>query len=354
MYGASVDTVVPPLPTPGVHALLAGLDADDHPQYALADGSRGDFAATTHTHTASQITDFGEAVDDRLAGLVIAGTNVTVSYDDAAGTFTINANTAGSHTHTTTDITDFAEGVDDRVAALVVAGTGLSKTYDDAAGTLTLSISSVPSHSHTAANITDFSEAVDDRVAALLVAGTNVTLFYDDAADTFTISANSAGSHTHTTADITDFSEAVDDRVAGLVVAGNGITKTYDDGAGTLTIAIDSASRMAHGATYSAFVALTDGATITIDWSAGNQFRVTLGGNRTIAFVNLQTGQLIRVRLQQDATGSRTVTWPAGISWAGGAAPTLTTTANKADWIGLICTDSATPTFDGGPGWGNL
>lgn len=42
------------------------------------------------------------------------------------------------HNWASTDITDFAEAVDDQVNTLIVAGTGITKTYDDGAGTLTL------------------------------------------------------------------------------------------------------------------------------------------------------------------------------------------------------------------------
>lgn len=48
-------------------------------------------AATSHTHTASAVTDFSEAVDDRVAALLTAGTNITLTYNDGAGTLTIAA-----------------------------------------------------------------------------------------------------------------------------------------------------------------------------------------------------------------------------------------------------------------------
>ena len=44
-----------------------------------------------HTHVAANITDFSEAVDDRVAGLLVAGTNITLNYNDVANTLTINA-----------------------------------------------------------------------------------------------------------------------------------------------------------------------------------------------------------------------------------------------------------------------
>lgn len=81
--------------------------------------------------------------------------------------------------------------------------------------------------------------------------------------------------------------------------------------------------------------ALTDGATIALDWNNANVQSVTLGGNRTFTFANPKTGGRYLIILKQDATGSRTVTWPT-IKWAGGTTPTLTTTANKYDLITLI------------------
>jgi len=45
------------------------------------------------------------------------------------------------------------------------------------------------------------------------------------------------------------------------------------------------------------------------------------------------------LRLKQDTNGSRTVNWFSTIYWAeGGSAPTLTTTASKADLFGFLCT----------------
>lgn len=44
----------------------------------------------------------------------------------------------GAEAFLTLQIVDFAEGVDDRVAALLTAGTGITLTYNDGAGTLTI------------------------------------------------------------------------------------------------------------------------------------------------------------------------------------------------------------------------
>ena len=91
---------------------------------------------------------------------------------------------------------------------------------------------------------------------------------------------------------------------------------------------------------------LTDGATISWDMSAGFNAKVTLGGNRTLTVSNPAVGMTYCLGVIQDATGSRTMTWPASFDWGTTGAPTLTTTASKRDRITLFCTDAATPKFD--------
>lgn len=73
-------------------------------------------------------------------------------------------------------------------------------------------------------------------------------------------------------------------------------------------------------------------AAVTYDCSASNQFYTVLTENITVnAPSNPQNGQTIWIVLKQDATGSRTVTWNAIFCFAGGSAPTMTATANRAD-----------------------
>jgi hypothetical protein len=80
-------------------------------------------------------------------------------------------------------------------------------------------------------------------------------------------------------------------------------------------------------------VTLTDAATIAVDLSLGNNFAVQLGGNRTLGDpTNATAGQSGVIVITQDGTGSRTLAY-AGTKWkfAGGTAPTLTTTASAVD-----------------------
>jgi hypothetical protein len=83
---------------------------------------------------------------------------------------------------------------------------------------------------------------------------------------------------------------------------------------------------------YNADATLVDGATITWDVGSSPVAKVTLGGARTLsAPTNSAAGQFISIAVIQDATGSRTLTWNSAYEFTGDVAPTLTTTANKAD-----------------------
>lgn len=93
------------------------------------------------------------------------------------------------------------------------------------------------------------------------------------------------------------------------------------------------------------WISASDGATVTFALASGTKQKVTLGGNRTLALSGVTAGHVFILKLIQDATGSRTVTWFAGISWPDDTAPTLTTTAGAADIFGFIQT--GTNTYNG-------
>jgi hypothetical protein len=81
-------------------------------------------------------------------------------------------------------------------------------------------------------------------------------------------------------------------------------------------------------------VSLTDAASIATDASLSNTFRVTLGGNRTLANpTNLSDGVILNWKIKQDGTGSRTLAYGSKFKWGGGSTPTLTTAANATDFI---------------------
>lgn len=82
---------------------------------------------------------------------------------------------------------------------------------------------------------------------------------------------------------------------------------------------------------------LTDAATIAVDASLGNDFKVTLGGNRTLGNpTNSVDGQKILFAIRQDGTGSRTLTLDTNYRLGADiSAVTLSTGANKTDYLGV-------------------
>jgi len=94
----------------------------------------------------------------------------------------------------------------------------------------------------------------------------------------------------------------------------------------------------------SGWVTETYGATVTFDLDDGAKQRVILTGDATFALSNVSDGKIFHLRVTQDATGGRTVTWFDGISWDDGVEPTLSG-ANKTDTFLFIQT--GTGTYDG-------
>ena len=93
--------------------------------------------------------------------------------------------------------------------------------------------------------------------------------------------------------------------------------------------------RRSVGQNFFPYYELEDAPTITVDWSKGNVQIVTLRGNRILQFTNGIPSEKYTLILKQDGTGSRTVTWPSSLHWTGEneQPPTLTTTANREDYI---------------------
>jgi hypothetical protein len=90
-------------------------------------------------------------------------------------------------------------------------------------------------------------------------------------------------------------------------------------------------------------VTLTDAATIATNAAAGNHFRVTLGGNRTLGNpTNPTDGQRAIWELIQDGTGTRTITLDTNFALGTDiTAVTLTTTINKRDFLGAVYNSTA-------------
>ena len=115
--------------------------------------------------------------------MLTAGSNITLTYDDAAGSLTIASTASGG-----------GGG----------GGSSIASTDDLTEGSTNLYFTNARVDARIAANTSDLlsegtynlyftDERVDDRVNSLLVAGSNITLSYDDAANTLTIASTASG-----------------------------------------------------------------------------------------------------------------------------------------------------------------
>lgn len=263
---------------------------------------------TTHTHTASQVTDFMEAAQDAIAALLVGASGVSLSYNDGANTLTITGGGSGGLD---------AEAVRDAIGVALI-GTGLiTVTVNDALDTITISTTATANssdayllargnhtgtddiadvaglqaalddldsdkapviHIHNSVDITDLFESIDDRVNALLAAGAGISLSYNDAGNVLTIAS--------TITQYTD--EMARDALGTALVAGTNVTITPNDVGDTITIAAsggtsytDENARDAIGA------ALVAGTGVAISVNDGADTITISDGAQTI---NAQTG----------------------------------------------------------------
>ena len=83
---------------------------------------------------------------------------------------------------------------------------------------------------------------------------------------------------------------------------------------------------------YNPIVTVTDAACISVNFALGNNFLVTLAGNRTLkAPANCTAGQTGNFYVIQDSTGSRTLSYNSAWQFVSAAAPTLSTGASDVD-----------------------
>jgi len=127
-------------------------------------------------------------------------------------------------------------------------------------------------------------------------------------------------------------------------VTGNASSATNLTGAGSTaqvlgvnTGSLNGTKLYLSGNAAAEIVTLADGANIIPDFTTSNNFEVTLAGNRTLNNpTGVTTGQSGVIFVKQDATGSRTLGVQTHWQFAGGTAPTFTTTANAVDVIGYV------------------
>ena len=140
--------------------------------------------------TNTQLTQ--EQLEDIVGAMVDGGTetNISVTYDDTNGKLNVVS------TDTNTQLTQ--EQIEDFAANVIVAGTNITKTYDDAAGTLTIAATGGAANAFSTLAVAGQSNVVADATTdtLTLAAGAGMTLTTDAGADTITFASTggSAGS----------------------------------------------------------------------------------------------------------------------------------------------------------------
>jgi hypothetical protein len=133
-------------------------------------------------------------------------------------------------------------------------------------------------------------------------------------------------------------------QVAGVAAAGaaggsvlTGVTASPARAA-TGSAAFAQATTVEQGALAPTVVVLTDAATITVDASQGNDFRVTIAGNRALGNpANPTDGQKIVVQVTQGSGGGFTLSYGSGYEFSTGLPqPTLSTTEGQTDLLAFI------------------
>ena len=263
-------------------------------------------------------------IDGRVDKAFVDALNVdSDTLDNQQGTYYLDYNNftnTPSIPATTNDISEGTnlyftdERVDDRVNNLVQGGSGITVTYDDAAGTLT--IESLVSGYGSADFVSDFAskttadltegtnlyytnERVDDRVANLLVGGNNITVTYDDAAGTLTVD----GQPGYTTSDFsTDFANKTTTDLT------EGSKLYYTQGRFDSAFGVKTTSNLTEG---SNLYYTTARANSAVDSRVTKTFvdnlnvdAATLGGNPASAFATSTQGNLADTALQDTDIGT--------------------------------------------------
>jgi hypothetical protein len=317
-------------------AQLDGVISDGNVMYI------GD-APTAHTHTASEITDFDTEVSNNTS---VAANTSKISFDSTSSTRLTN--TSGTNTGDNAVNTIYSGLVSNVSTTLSIGTVGVNTVGITSDGGVDDVI--IPAATVSTAGL--LTTAKWDEIVALqsglLTDSSTITVSRDSALTDADGMNNSTATSDVTITILSDAAQITADGSAfdigtllqykrsaagNVIVSGSGITtrQTYnlED---VITIRKTAANTWEYlnppqnliGQT--AQSATGDGAT-TIDWQLGNMFNFQFGAfNETFTFTApLQAGTFI-LKLVQDSVGSRTATFPASVKWAGGVAPTLTTT----------------------------
>tara|TARA_Y100000590_G_scaffold87048_3_gene97566 strand:- start:37401 stop:38030 length:630 start_codon:yes stop_codon:yes gene_type:complete len=185
-----------------------------------------------------------------------------------------------------------------------------------------------------------------DRLVAdnLLLSGTTPTLTIGDAGEEDTkIVFDGAAQDFHIGLD-----DSADDLVIGL---GSAVGTTP-----AIHIDENQVVRFDAGIREEATLITTSSTTVGLDLNLGNVFEITMGHNiDTFNWTNpADSGNASSfvLKIKQDGTGGRSISWPGAVDWGAATAPTPSTGANAVDIFAFFTIDQGTTWYGFAPGIG--
>jgi hypothetical protein len=273
------------------------------------------------------------AISGGTTGLTTSGGPITT-----AGTVTLGGTLAVASGGTGTATPSIVAGTN-----ITVTGTWPNQTVtaSGGSGSVTSVAATVPAFLSVAGSpITTSGTLAISLSGTALPAANGGTGVANNAAMTVTGSGNFA--YTRTLTGTTNVTFPTTGTLATLAGTETLTNKTVDYASNTLTGVVGTtatqtltnktieAGTFTNGYTEEVFTGNSSTA-ITLDLANGTVQIITLTGNCTYTFPTPVAGKSFTLIHLQDATGSRTVTWPSTVDWPSATAPTLTATALRAD-----------------------